>query len=233
MRFYQQLLAAVSFGVLALSASVNAGAAPANPQAGADYRVLDQAQPTDSGGKVEVVEFFFFDCAHCASWDPSLMDWVRKQGDKISFKKVPVAFRDRFTPQQKLYYALEAMGKSDELVPKIFHAIHVQKQRINTDKTILAYIEQAGLDKQKFLDLYNSFGVQTKARRAVQLQEAYKVDGVPMIAIDGRYVTSLALVSAAQANQSGPMLQAATLQVMDHLVAKAAAEKAAGAAKKK
>jgi thiol:disulfide interchange protein DsbA len=148
---------------------------------------------------------------------------------------VPVAFRDSFVPQQKLYYTLEAMGKADELTPKIFQAIHVENQRINTDKTILAYIEKIGLDKQKFLDLYNSFGVQTKARRAAQLQEAYKVDGVPMIAIDGRYVTSPAVVGVALANQPESMQQAAALQVMDHLVAKVAAEKAAGStpAKKK
>ena len=146
-----------------------------------------------------------------------------------------MAFRDSFVPQQKLYYTLEAMGKADELTPKIFQAIHVENQRINTDKTILAYIEKIGLDKQKFLDLYNSFGVQTKARRAAQLQEAYKVDGVPMIAIDGRYVTSPAVVGVALANQPESMQQAAALQVMDHLVAKVAAEKAAGStpAKKK
>jgi len=232
MRFYQQLLAAVSFGVLALSASVNASASPANPQVGTDYRILDQAQPTESGAKVEVTEFFWFDCPHCAAWDPSLSAWVKKQGDKINFKKVPVAFRDSFVPQQKLYYTLEAMGKADEVVPKIFRAIHVEGQRINTDKTILAFIEKAGIDKQKFLDLYNSFGVQTKARRAAQLQEAYKVDGVPMIAIDGRYVTSPSVVGVALANQPESMQQAAALQVMEHLVAKVAAEKDKGGKKK-
>ncbi|EJN09755.1 thiol:disulfide interchange protein DsbA/DsbL [Herbaspirillum sp. YR522] len=235
MRFYQQLLAAVSFGVLAMSASVNVAASPANPQVGSDYRVLEQAQPTEAAGnKVEVIEFFWFDCPHCAAWDPSLTAWVKKQGDKINFKKVPVAFRDTFVPQQKLYYALEAMGRAEELAPKIFHAIHVENQRVNTDKTILAYIEKAGVDKQKFLDLYNSFGVQTKARRAAQLQEAYKVDGVPMIAIDGRFVTSPSVVGVALANQPESMQQAAALQVMDHLVNKVAAEKSgAPAAKKK
>ncbi len=157
MRFHQKLLAAVSFGLLALTASVGASASPANPQVGSDYRVLEQAQPTDSGNKVEVIEFFWYDCPHCAAWDPSLTAWVKKQGDKINFKKVPVAFRDTFVPQQKLYYTLEAMGKAEELTPKIFRAIHVDGERINTDKTILAYIEKIGLDKQKFLDLYNSF----------------------------------------------------------------------------
>jgi len=231
MKLMKQMLAAVSLAVVAATAH----ASPQAPANGSDYKTLEKAQPTESAGKVEVTEFFWYDCPHCAAWDPSLTAWVKKQGDKISFKKVPVAFRDSFVPQQKLYYTLEAMGKADELTPKIFQAIHVENQRINTDKTILAYIEKIGLDKQKFLDLYNSFGVQTKARRAAQLQEAYKVDGVPMIAIDGHYVTSPAVVGVALANQPESMQQAAALQVMDHLVAKVAAEKAAGStpAKKK
>ena len=89
---------------------------------------------------------------------------------------------------------------------------------------------QQGIDKQKFLDLYNSFGVQTKVRRASQLQEAYKVDGVPMVAIGGLYITSPSIVGAALANQPESMQQAASLQVMDYLLTKSAAE--LGAAEK-
>lgn len=227
MRMFRFALAAISLSLLAVSA----GASPANPQNGTDYRTLEQAQPTDSGKKIEVTEFFWYNCPHCAAFDPSLSAWVKKQGDKIVFKQVPVAFRDSFIPQQKLYYALEAMGKTAELNPKIFQAIHVDNQRIDTDKTILAYIEKQGIDKQKFLDLYNSFGVQTKTRRASQLQEAYKIDGVPTIAIDGRYMTSPAIAGTALAGQPESMQQAAALQVMDHLVAQLIAEKAGAADK--
>jgi len=227
MRMFRFALAAISLSLLAVSA----GASPANPQNGTDYRTLEQAQPTDSGKKIEVTEFFWYNCPHCAAFDPSLSAWVKKQGDKIVFKQVPVAFRDSFIPQQKLYYALEAMGKTAELNPKIFQAIHVDDQRVDTDKTILAFIEKQGIDKQKFLDLYNSFGIQTKTRRAAQLQEAYKIDGVPTIAIDGRYMTSPAIAGTALAGQPESMQQAAALQVMDHLVAQLIAEKAGAADK--
>jgi len=226
MRFFRHVLAAVSLSLLAAAVA----ASPANPQNGTDYRTLEQAQPTDSGNKIEVTEFMWYSCPHCAAFDPALTAWVKKQGDKIVFKQVPIAFRDSFVPQQKMYYALEAMGKIAEMNPKIFQAIHVDRQRVDTDKTILEFIEKQGIDKQKFLDLYNSFGIQTKARRAAQLQEAYKIDGVPMVAIDGRYMTSPSIVGAALANQPESMQQAASLQVMDYLVAKAMAEKAAGKA---
>ncbi|MDB5776637.1 MAG: thiol:disulfide interchange protein DsbA [Herbaspirillum sp.] len=219
MRFFKQACIAISLGLAALTAL----ASSANPQEGSDYRVLAQAQPTESPGKVEVTEFFWYNCPHCAAFDPMLSAWVKKQGDKISFKQVPVAFRDSFIPQQKLYYALEAMGLTAEMNPKIFRAIHVDRQTIDTDATIQEFIAKQGIDQKKFSALYNSFGVQTRVRRAAQLEEAYKVDGVPLIAIDGRYLTSPSIAGAAMSNQPESMQQAAALQVMDVLVQKAAA----------
>jgi thiol:disulfide interchange protein DsbA len=232
MRFIQQLLLALSLGFVAVAA----GASPANPVNGVDYRTLDKPQQTDSGKKIEVTEFFWYACPHCNAFEPALEDWVKKQGDNIVFKRVPIAFRESFIPQQKLYYTLEAMGKTEELHKKVFHAIHVERQSLDTDAAIADFIEKQGIDKKKFLDLYNSFGVQTKVRRAAQLQEAYKVDGVPLVAIDGRYLTSPSIAGAGLGRQPEPALQSAALQVMDWLVAKAGKDHTAQAtetAKKK
>jgi protein dithiol oxidoreductase (disulfide-forming) len=217
MRFLQHLLAALSLTLFAAGAN----AAPNNPQNGLDYRTLDKAQQTDAGKKVEVIEFFWYACPHCYALEPELAAWVKKQGDTIAFKRVPVAFRDSMVPHQKLFYALEAMGKADELNPKIFNAIHVQKQRIDTDATILDFIVKQGIDKQKFLDAYNSFGVQSKAKRAAQMMQAYQIDGVPLLAVEGRYLTSPSIVSASVGDRPEPVLHQATFQVMDWLVNKA------------
>lgn len=218
MRFIQHLLAVVGFSLVAATV----GASPTAPVNGTDYRTLAKPQQTDSGKKVEVTEFFWYDCPHCNAFEPSLEAWVKKQGDKISFKRVPVAFRDSFIPQQKLYYTLEAMGKVDELHGKIFRAIHVDRQKLDTDSEILAYVTKQGIDAKKFADFYNSFGVQTKVKRATQLQAAYQVDGVPLIAIDGRYLTSPSIVGASLGNRPESILHEATLQVADWLVAKSA-----------
>ncbi|SFH75152.1 Thiol:disulfide interchange protein DsbA [Collimonas sp. OK307] len=240
MRFFQKALAVagltLSFGLLAASAS----ASPTNPVAGAEYKVLDNPQPVDSGlgKKVEVTEFFGYFCPHCNALEPTLEAWVAKQGDKISFKRVPVDFaidpanpnqqqpKSPYVPQKKLYYTLEAMGKLPEMHAKVFAAIHVQRQRLDTDSAVADFAVKQGLDKAKFLEVYNSFAVQTKVTRAVQLQNAYKVDGVPMLVIDGRYVTSPSIVGATPgAGNSEPELFKATLQVMDSLVTKVAATK--------
>lgn len=236
MRFFSRfsrLLAAASLSFVAFAA----GASPANPVNGVDYRTLDKAQPTESGKKVEVIEFFWYACPHCNAFEPSLEAWVKKERNNIAFKRVPVAFRDSFIPQQKLYYALEAMGKLEELHPKIFHAIHVEHKSLDTDAAITDFVVKQGVDKNKFLELYNSFGVQTKVRRARQLQVDYNIDGVPTVAINGRYMTSPSIVGASIGNQSEAALHAATLQVMSWLVNKSKNEigadaHAAGAKKK-
>ena len=217
MRLFQHLLAVAS---LSLFTAV-AAASPSAPVNGTDYRTLDKPQPTDSGKKVEVTEFFWYSCPHCSALEPSLEAWVKKQGDKINFKRVPVMFRDSFIPQQKLYYTLEAMGLTGTLHAKVFRAIHQDRQQLDTDKQIADFIaKQPGVDAKKFAEIYNSFGVQTKVRQAAQLQTDYRIDGVPTIAIDGRYMTSPSIVGASLGNRPEAMLFDATFQVMDFLVAK-------------
>lgn len=222
MRFFKHLLvvaAVASFGFMASTA----GASPTAPVSGIDYRTLDKPQQTDSGKKVEVTEFFWYSCPHCDALDPALEAWVKKNADKIVFKRVPIAFRDSFIPQQKLYYTIEALGLTGTMHARVFRAIHKERQQLDTDKQILDFIaKQPGMDVKKFTEVYNSFGVQTKVQRASQLQAAYKVDGVPMIAIDGRYITSPSIIGATLGNRPESVLHEATLQVMDFLVAKSA-----------
>ena len=225
MKLMKQMLAAVSLAVVAATAH----ASPQAPVNGSDYKTLDKAQTTDApAGKVEVTEFFWYSCPHCATLDPALEAWVKKQGNAISFKRVPVMFRPSFVPQQKLYYTLEAMNRLGDLHPKVFNAIHAERKALDTDAAITDFIVAQGVDRAKFLEVYNSFGVQTKAKRAAQLQEGYKIDGVPTLAIDGRYMTSPSIVGAGMGgNQSEPTLHAAALQVASFLVDKVAKEQSA------
>jgi thiol:disulfide interchange protein DsbA len=219
MRFIQRLLAVIGLSLVAATA----GASPTAPVNGKDYRTLQRAQPTESGKKVEVTEFFWYDCPHCNAFEPALEAWVKQQGDKIVFKRVPVAFRDSFIPQQKLYYALEALGKVDELHVRIFRAIHAERKQLDTEQQIMDFIaKQPGIDAKKFADAYNSFGVQAKAKRATQLQADYEIDGVPTLAIGGRYLTSPSIVAGSVGNRPEPALHEAALQVADYLVKQSA-----------
>lgn len=177
---------------------------------GSDYLKLGRPAPVDApADKVEVIEFFWYSCPHCNAFEPAFDAWAKKQPAHVVVKRAPVAFQDSFVPQQRLYYALEAMGKVEELHRKVFHAIHTEKQRLATQDQIADWIAKQGVDRAKFLEVYNAFGVAGKARRATQLQDAYQVDGVPSLGIAGKYFTSGSLA------QTLPR----SLQVADHLIA--------------
>ena len=179
-------LAATSLGLLPLMTPTHAQTL--GPKAGTDYAVLDKRVPVDApAGKVEVIEFFWYNCPHCNAFEPTLESWIKKLPPHVAFKRVPVAFQASFQPQQKLYYALEAMGKVDEYQLKVFNAIHQQRQNLSGEQQIIDWVAANGLDKARFTEQYKSFSVASKIQRAKQLQDAYQVAGVPSIGIAGRW----------------------------------------------
>lgn len=212
----QHLFALLALGLVAAAAS----ASPTAPQSGVEYIVLDRPQPTEAGKKIEVTEFFAYYCPHCYALDPILAAWVKKQGDNIVFKRVHVA-DSRVVPHQKLFYTLEALGKTEELHSKIFNAFHVERNRLQTDADVLAFVVKNGIDKQKFLDVYNSFTIQSKLRRSEQLMEAYQVDSWPKIAINGQIVTAPSLAATSLGRVSEEAQNQALIPVLDFLVARA------------
>jgi protein dithiol oxidoreductase (disulfide-forming) len=203
-----------TLGTLAL-ASVGAASAQglaggAKPAAGKDYLVLDARAPVDTQGKVEVVEFFSYNCPHCAAFEPQLEAWVKKLPANVVMRRVPVPFvgNDPDT-KQRLFYTLEAMGKLDQFHAAIFANIHVGKDRMAGDEAVLAWVaKQSGLDAKKFADTFKSFGVVGKAKRAAALTDAYKVSGVPSLGVAGRFYTD--------GQTAGSMERA--LQVVGHLI---------------
>jgi thiol:disulfide interchange protein DsbA len=167
------------------------------PVAGTDYMVLEKRASVEApAGKIEVVEFFWYSCPHCNAFEPTLNAWVKGVAKDVSVRRVPVAFRDDFVPQQRLFYALEAMGLFDKLHGKVFAAIHVDKQKLARGDEIGDWVGKQGVDKAKFMEQYNSFSVSTKATRGAQLQNAYRVEGVPALGVAGRFYTDGTLASS-------------------------------------
>jgi len=215
MRLLRRLLLIAGFGLLSLSAN----GAPNAPVEGVEYQRLSQPQPTDTGKKVEVLEFFWYNCPHCHAFEPYLAEWAKKQGDRIVLRRIPVGFRESFAPQQKLYFALEAMNRLD-LHKAVFDAIHQRRMKLNTEPEIMAFMESQNIDQKKFSETFHSFSVQSKVARVRQLQEAFRIDGVPTVAIDGQYLTSPSIIGQHMRGAPEESLNSATLTVMDALVAK-------------
>ncbi|OJA97649.1 thiol:disulfide interchange protein DsbA/DsbL [Burkholderia ubonensis] len=197
---------------LLLSLSLAAGfakAAPSAPVAGKDYEVMKAPQPVSApAGKVEVIEFFWYGCPHCYEFEPTVEAWVKKQGDKVDFKRIPVAFRDDFVPHSKLFYAVSALGISEKVTPAIFNAIHKQKNYLLTPQAQADFLASQGVDKKKFMDAYNSFSVQGQVKQSAELLKSYNIDGVPTIVVQGKYKTGPAYTNSLEG----------TAQVLDYLV---------------
>jgi len=160
------------------------------PEDGVEYLTLAKRVNVDApAGKVEVVDFFWYSCPHCNAFEPRLQAWIDRQPADVVVKRVPVAFRDDFVPQQRLFYTLEAMGKLGELHAQVFRSIHGDHEPVTRGDTILDWAGRHGLDRAKFTDIYNSFAVSSKARRATQIQDQYKINGVPSMGVAGRWYT--------------------------------------------
>lgn len=184
------------FVALVAAGSFAAGSAMAQlaPRENVDYRLVKPVQPTQApAGKVEVIEFFGYWCPHCRDFEPTMSDWAKKNDAKAETVYVPIAFQPVMANFQKLYYALDALGKEKELRRKVFAAIHDDRTLpVNADVGQLAdWAAKNGIDKKQFIDTFNSFSVQAKVNRANQIAGAYGVDGVPTLGIGGKYLVSV------------------------------------------
>ena len=192
---------------LAISFSGLSNAQSPKIEEGFDYRILPVAQPVESKGKVEVIEFFWYGCPHCYDFEPELSAWIKRQPKDVTFRRVPVAFRDDFMPHSQLFYALEAMGKGEAMNEKVMYAMHKENKRLMTENEIADWVASQGIDRNTFLATYRSFAVVAKARAARQMADAYRIDGVPTIVMQGRYVTSPSIAGT----------KAKAISVMDYL----------------
>ena len=202
-----------TFAVALLTAAFTlfAPLAQAQPKAGADYSELKVAQPVEAKGKIEVVEFFWYRCPHCYNLEPFLEPWVKKLPADVQFRRIPAVLSDNWAVDAGMYYTFEALGVLDKVHRPFFDAIHRDRLDIRSEPAMTEWLKKHGIDRKKFDETYKSFGVQAKVKRAAQLSGTYQIEGVPMLAVQGKYT-----VSAEQGGSQAGML-ATTDQLIDML----------------
>ena len=185
------------------------------PQENKDYTLLRPAQPTESGNKIEVLEFFQYTCPHCATYDPVLEGWKKTLPPDVEFRRNPIAWDDRTAPHVRIYYTLEALKKTSEMHTKVFRAVQAERRPLLKSDEIADFMAANGIDRKQWVDTYNSFTVATRANRAGQVWKAFKVDGTPAVAVDGKFMTAPSMVGSREGS----------LPVLDHLIQRARAER--------
>ena len=158
--------------------------------AGKDYAPVRLPQPTESGSKIEVMEFFWYGCPHCYNLQPPLEAWLKRKPADVEFRRIPAVFQDSWVPLTRAYYTIEAMGLVDKLHQEIFTALHKQRVRLQDANAIFDWAASKGVDRKKFADTYNSFGVNGRTQRSIELTRKFDIPGTPALIIDGQYLTA-------------------------------------------
>ena len=202
-------LAAVLMASLPLSAAAQSAAL----EEGNQYLRLKNPQPVESGKKIEVIEFFSYGCPHCGDLEPIIQGWLKTIPADVQFRRVPVMYQDRWVPLARIYYTLDALGEEARFSPEVFTAVHAGGLSLWQEKTFFDWAASHGLDRKKVEDMYNSFAIAGKVNRARAIAQAYQVQSVPTVVVDGKFVTN-------RVSSHRPMPA-----VIDALIAKARAER--------
>lgn len=183
MKALHTLLLTLALGFFAAQPALAAA-----PLEGKHFSRLQMPQPTEPAGKVEVIEFFWYGCPHCGDFEPVLKSWTKKLPADVAFRKVPAIFRDSWAPGARIYYTLEGMGLLEKLNDAVFHAMLREKINLNDEKVLFDWVAKKGVDRQKFADMYKSFAVDGKVRKAAEMTQEYGFGGVPVVIVGGKYM---------------------------------------------
>lgn len=193
-----------------------AGSGQAELVEGRDYVLLSHPQPIESGSDVEVLEFFWYGCGSCYALHPQLSAWLAGAPKGVSFRYVPAVLRPNWAPAAKAFYALEALGVRSALHDKVYDAIHIGKVDSTSDAALFDWAARQGIDRNKFIEAYNSFSVQAQqVPRSERMAAKYGISGVPTLVVDGKYMTSGRMGST----------PANTIRILNELIDKARRER--------
>lgn len=206
----RRFLLTLAAGTAALAAGCAAPDPSKIPEEGFEYRAAERPWPTESGGKLEVVEFFWYGCPFCNAFEPVLEAWYAKQPSDVALRKLHIAINPNWRAHQQLYFALEALGKVDELHGRVYYALHSQMLELDKPERIADFVASQGVERARFLEAFNSAAVRAEMEKANAMAKAFKVDGVPALAVNGKWLTA--------PHMAGTREQA--LRVVDYLLAR-------------
>jgi len=183
-----------------LALALPAAAAPKGPEEGFDYEVVEAAPGWPAmPGRITVVESFWYQCPQCHALLPLIEYWAKRLDKRIHFVRVPATVRPEYSDQEILYHALEELGEAERLHIPIFEAIHVDHLPLKTLDEMAEFLEWHDIPSKKFLEVAGAPAVKARLAAGRALLAHYKIKSVPVLVVDGRYLTSAALIGGTHA----------------------------------
>lgn len=172
--------------------------------AGKDYDIINPALRTAEPDKIEAVEFFWYGCGHCYSFEPVLAKWKKTLGDDVAFRGIPAMWGGAMEQHAKAYYAARVLGVAEKMDQAMFQALNVDRKPLRSDDEIAELFVQNGVAEEDFYKAYNSFGVSSQVRQANATARAAKITGTPAMMVNGKY-----LIGPRKAGSTANMLKIA------------------------
>ncbi len=182
----------------------------ADYQAGVDYEIINPpVQITSDKSHIEVIEAYSYSCPHCFKFQPDVEEWLEDKPENVNFSRLQVMFRPEWENYTKLYYTAEALGILEKAHQAAFTYIHQRRKTLDNESQIQKFFEEQGVDAEKFKKTFNSFGVSSKTKRAIQLVKKLGVKSTPTIIVNGKYRVGPGKIGSEK-----------VFEVVDYLIAK-------------
>ena len=207
--FVRGLLSSVLIGFAAAAAHAQ------TPVAGREYQELSPPRPVSSGGRIEVIEFFYYGCPVCYESQPHIAKWLMKVGPGISHIRVPAVFTENSESFARTFFTLGAMNQIARLHWPLYDNHHFDGKELNVEKNVVAWVAGNGVDANKFTELWHSSEITAQVEAAKKSLATYEIKGVPSFVIDGKYLTSARMAGGTRE----------MMRVVDYLVGRAATER--------
>lgn len=158
---------------------------------GQHYNVLTTAQGTSSSPDVvEVAEVFWYGCPHCYNFDPYIVKWEEELPDGVELVRLPVMWNPTNEIHARVFYTADALGVLDEMHTAIFKEMHLNRKPLTSESDIEALFESYGVSSEDFQKTFRSFPVETKLKKAKTLTQRYRIQSVPLLVVNGKYVVT-------------------------------------------
>jgi thiol:disulfide interchange protein DsbA len=184
-----------------LAASLMSASAAFAFTEGKDFKALSKPIPVAVAGKQEVIEFFWYGCPHCFSVEPAIEAWAAKLPKDVNFRRVHVMWdgRNDMEGHAKIFLALQTLGLDGKHQMAVMKAVQQDRIELRNEAKLFEWVKTQGIDVAKFKAVYNGFSTNAQLKNLATMTRDYQIDGVPTFIVNGKWVTSPAMVGAEDA----------------------------------